>query len=174
MPEPICWSTLLPAVQAGQEAAAAELYRVFCAAARPYVVRSVGVDYADDVLHEVYINALLAVRRGTIRNPQTMSGFLRKLAHNQVSDEFRRRKRKPEGANPDNVVLIDRSNPEKLAIVQEQIDAALGHMHPIERAVWLSAGETDKKIAERLGIRVKRVRLDRWRGKSRAVRKMAA
>ncbi len=76
---------LVRRIQAGDDAGAEELYRVFSRGIRFYLFRQLGPQDLDDKVHDTFLIVLQAIRRGELREPERLMGFVRTITHRQVA-----------------------------------------------------------------------------------------
>ncbi|MFB3825644.1 MAG: RNA polymerase sigma factor [Bryobacteraceae bacterium] len=67
-----------------------ELYRVFSRGVRFYLHRQIGPQDLDDRLHEIFLVVAQAIRRGDLREPERLMGYVRTVVRRQVAAEIER------------------------------------------------------------------------------------
>jgi RNA polymerase sigma factor (sigma-70 family) len=78
-------AALVRRIQAGEDSGAEELYRVFSRGVRFYLFRQLGPQDLDDKVHDTFLIVLQAIRRGELREPERLMGFVRTVTHRQVA-----------------------------------------------------------------------------------------
>jgi hypothetical protein len=54
-----------------------DLYKVFCSGVRFFLLRQFGVRDLDDKVHDIFVIVLKAIKRGDLREPERLMGFVR-------------------------------------------------------------------------------------------------
>jgi RNA polymerase sigma-70 factor, ECF subfamily len=84
------WSNLVHCIEAGDMEGMSELYTIFGNGLRYYLCRHTGPQDLDDRLHNLFILIIEAIKRGDIRQPERLMGFVRTVTHRQVLAHIRR------------------------------------------------------------------------------------
>ena len=63
----------------------AELYTLFSKGIRFYLCRQLGVQELDDKVHDTFVVVVQAIRRGELREPERLMGFVRTVVRRQVA-----------------------------------------------------------------------------------------
>ena len=71
--------------QSGME----ELYRIFSRGVRFYLCRQLGPQDLEDKVHDTFLIVVQAVRRGELREPERLMGFVRTVVRRQVAGAHR-------------------------------------------------------------------------------------
>ena len=79
------WGMLVSQVKAGEETGMEELYKLFSRGIRYYLCRQLGPQELDDRLHDTFLIVVNAVRRGDLREPERLMGFVRTVVRRQVA-----------------------------------------------------------------------------------------
>lgn len=79
------WTPLVERIQAGDESAMAELYQVFSRGIRFYLCRQLQSQEIDDKVHDTFVIVVQAIRRGDLREPERLMGFVRTVVRRQVA-----------------------------------------------------------------------------------------
>jgi RNA polymerase sigma-70 factor, ECF subfamily len=80
------WKALVERIQNGDSSAEDALYRSLSGGARFFLLRRLGPSTAEDVLHDVYLAVLAAIRSDRLRQPERLMGFVRTILKRQVND----------------------------------------------------------------------------------------
>jgi RNA polymerase sigma-70 factor, ECF subfamily len=119
------WSALVARIQAGEEAGSEKLYSVFLRGLRFYLARQLGGQDYEDKVHEVFVMVLRAIRKGDIREPQRLMGFVRTIARRQVASyiESGMQCRQKETDLESSLQMLESSrDPEALYLHRERIE----------------------------------------------------
>jgi RNA polymerase sigma-70 factor (ECF subfamily) len=121
------WSRLVKRIQSGDPSAMEEMYGVFTTGIRFYLCRQLGPQDLDDRVHEAFVTIAQSIRKGEVRQPERLMGYVRTVVRRQVAAQIeammeqRRRQIDPSLGG----LICDRQpNPEIQAIEQEHIAVA--------------------------------------------------
>lgn len=123
------WVDLVQRIRAVEEGSQAEgmeeLYQLFSRGIRFYLVRQLGAQELDDKIHDTFVVVVQAIRRGELREPSRLMGFVRTIVRRQVAahiDKVVQSRR--EQTELDNTVRIadPGADPEEIAIFSERKD----------------------------------------------------
>ena len=78
------WASLVKRIQTGDPKGMETLYHVFAHGVRFYLCRQLGPQELDDKVHDVFLIVVNAIRRGEVREPERLMGFVRTVARRQV------------------------------------------------------------------------------------------
>jgi RNA polymerase sigma-70 factor (ECF subfamily) len=88
-PEPtgsaVDWPDLVARIQRGDDTGMEELYRLFARGIRFYLCRQLGMQELDDKVHDTFLIVVQAIRRGDLREPDRLMGFVRTVVRRQVA-----------------------------------------------------------------------------------------
>ena len=79
------WARLVAKIQRGEEDALAELYEVFARGVKFYMYRQLGPQDLEDRLHDTFLVVVQAIKRGDLREPERLMGFVRTIVRRQVA-----------------------------------------------------------------------------------------
>ena len=79
------WPDLVERIQAGEQSAMEELYRVFSRGIRYYLCRHLGPQELDDKVHDSFLIVVQAIQSGALREPERLMGFVRTIVRRQVA-----------------------------------------------------------------------------------------
>jgi RNA polymerase sigma-70 factor (ECF subfamily) len=119
------WAALVERIRAGEEQALAELYAVFSKGIRFQLCRQLGPQELDDKVHDTFLIVVEAIRRGNLREPERLMGFVHTIVRRQVAAFIeaavnrRRNQADLEAAAP---VADESSSPEAQAIARQKIE----------------------------------------------------
>ncbi len=80
-----CWPELVERIQNGHPEGMEELYRLFSRGVRFYLCRHLGPQDLDDRVHDTFVVVVQAIRRGELREPDRLMGFVRTIVRRQVA-----------------------------------------------------------------------------------------
>jgi RNA polymerase sigma-70 factor (ECF subfamily) len=83
------WSDLVHRIQIGQTDGMEELYQIFSKGIRFYFRRNTGAQEAEDRMHDAFLLTVQAIRRGELREPERLMGFVQTVAQRQVAAHIR-------------------------------------------------------------------------------------
>jgi len=79
------WAELVEQIRRDDAAGMEELYRVFARGIRFYLCRQLGPQELDDRVHDTFLIVVQAIRRGDLREPERLMGFVRTVVRRQVA-----------------------------------------------------------------------------------------
>lgn len=79
------WTQLVARIRAGEPGGMEELYRLFSRGIRFYLCRQLGPQELDDKVHDTFLIVVQAIRRGELREPERLMGFVRTVVRRQVA-----------------------------------------------------------------------------------------
>jgi RNA polymerase sigma-70 factor, ECF subfamily len=127
-PEPahgVNWQELVQRIQAGEESAMAELYNLFAKGVRFYLCRQLGPQELDDKIHDTFLIVVQAIRRGDLREPERLMGFVRTVVRRQVAahiDQVVHCRREEMHIDVGVRIADGRRNPEQSAAFQQKVE----------------------------------------------------
>ena len=71
------WTNLVEKIKADDYGGMEDLYRVFSKGVRFYLCRQLGPQDLEDKVHDTFLIVVQAVRRGELREPERLMGFVR-------------------------------------------------------------------------------------------------
>lgn len=118
------WTELVQRIHRGDESAMEELYRLFAKGVRFYLCRQLGGQEIDDKIHDTFVIVVRAIRRGDLREPERLMGFIRTVLRRQVAahiDHLVHRRRDHINLDVSSRVADARRNPEQRAAFREKV-----------------------------------------------------
>jgi RNA polymerase sigma-70 factor, ECF subfamily len=79
------WPDLVGRIQKGDDSGMEELYQLFARGIRFYLCRQLGMQELDDKVHDTFLIVVQAIRRGDLREPDRLMGFVRTVVRRQVA-----------------------------------------------------------------------------------------
>jgi len=138
------WVDLVGRIQSGAIDGMAELYALFSKGIRFYLCRQLGPQELDDKVHDTFLVVVQAIRRGELREPQRLMGFVRTIVRRQVAAHIDKvvHCRRDQMELEAGLRLIDpRGNPEDAAIFRQR--------NELIRRVLTELGGRDREILTR-------------------------
>ena len=122
------WPELVRRIQSGDETGMEDLYRLFARGIRFYLCRQLGVQELDDKVHDTFLIVVQAIRRGDLREPERLMGFVRTVVRRQVAahiDQVVHSRRDELHLDVGVRVMDSRRNPEQNMAFQQKVDFML-------------------------------------------------
>ncbi len=122
---PAEWATLVDQIKAGENAGMEQLYKLFSRGIRYYLCRQLGPQELEDKVHDTFLIVVNAVKRGDLREPERLMGFVRTVVRRQVAAYIENavHTRREQTALENGITIADRKeNPEQEAIVREKAE----------------------------------------------------
>ena len=173
---PASWGGLVARIQEGDGAAMEELYRMFSRGILFYLCRQLGPQELDDKVHDTFLIVVHAIKRGELRDPERLMGFVRTIVRRQVAayiDEVVQNRREDGGDIMDKVIPDSRRNPEQDIAFQQKIElmkSVLRGLGDRDRAIltrFYIYEQTQEQICEELDLTGNQFRLLKSRAKAR-------
>jgi RNA polymerase sigma-70 factor (ECF subfamily) len=102
-----------------------ELYNLFSKGVRFYLCRQLGPQELDDKVHDTFVIVVQAIRRGDLREPERLMGFVRTVARRQVAayiDTASHRRRHTTDLDAGLPVPDQRLDPEDYAVSRQKVE----------------------------------------------------
>ena len=122
------WSHLVDRIQAGDPAGMEQLYAVFVKGVRFFLWRQLGPQDLDDKVHDVFLIITQSIKRGELRDPERLMGYVRTVVRRQVAahiDSAVNARRNQQSIDPSLTLSDHQPDPERRAIEKENQDVAL-------------------------------------------------
>ena len=170
------WLPLVESVQRGERAGMEELYRVFSRGVRFYLCRQLGPQDLDDKVHDTFLIVVQAIRKGELREPERLMGFVRTVVRRQVAahiDRSVQSRREQAELNSSAAISDHRETPEEAAILRqhEQVaEAVLRSVSGRDREIltrFYLMEQTQEEICEKMKLSETQFRLLKSRAKAR-------
>jgi len=169
------WPDVVNRIRVGEQSGMEDLYRVFSKGVRYYLYRQLGPQDLDDKVHDIFLIITQSIRRGDLRDPERLMGYVRTIVRRQVAahiDSAVQARRNPDltdsrhasdqSSNPERG-LIDRQN-EELAL------RLLNSLHQRDREVLIRFyldEQAPERICRDMGLSETQFRLIKSRAKAR-------
>ena len=121
----IDWHDLVDRIRRGEESGMEELYRLFARGIRYYLCRQLGHQELDDKVHDTFVIVVQAIRKGELREPERLMGFVRTVVRRQVAayiDDVVHSRKEELNLEVGVRVADRRSNPEQTLVSRQKID----------------------------------------------------
>lgn len=170
------WVSLVTRIRDGDPEGMEDLYRLFSGGIRYYLCRQLGAQELDDKVHDTFLIVVHAIRRGDLREPERLMGFVRTVVRRQVAAYIDRavHDRKEQVNLESGVPLADlRRTPEECAIdaqraeLMEQILQAIPRRDREILTRFYLREQTQEEICEEMKLTETQFRLLKSRAKSR-------
>lgn len=170
------WAALVDRIKAGDDAGMEQLYKLFSRGIRYYLCRQLGPQELEDKVHDTFLIVVNAIKRGDLREPERLMGFVRTVVRRQVAAyiECAVHTRREQTDLESGVTVADRKqNPEQEAIVKEKsalMQAALGALSKRDRDILVRfylMEQTQEQICEEMNLTETQFRLLKSRAKAK-------
>jgi RNA polymerase sigma-70 factor, ECF subfamily len=134
-------SELVGRIQTGETDGLEELYALFSKGIRFYLCRQLGPQELDDKVHDTFVVVVQAIRRGELREPERLMGFVRTIVRRLVAAHIdrvvhtRREQMDLEGSLR---IADPAENPEETAMFRQRadlIERVLGELSKRDREI---------------------------------------
>jgi RNA polymerase sigma-70 factor (ECF subfamily) len=78
------WKAVVEQIRAGDSLGEEALYRNFASGARLFLQRRLGTQDVEDLVHDLFVIVVETIRRGDLREPERLMGFVRTVLHRQM------------------------------------------------------------------------------------------
>lgn len=170
------WTALVEKIRVDDQSGMEELYRVFSRGVRFYLCRQLGPQDLEDKVHDTFLIVVQAVRRGELREPERLMGFVRTVVRRQVAGHIDQavhaRRQQVEIESGTTVVDLNR-DPEEKAIQQQHEDIARRVLNSISKrdreilTRFYLLEQTQQQICEQMNLTETQFRLLKSRAKAR-------
>ncbi len=138
---PVEWGILVAQIKAGEETGMEQLYKLFSRGIRYYLCRQLGPQELEDKVHDTFLIVVNAVRRGDLREPERLMGFVRTVVRRQVAAYIEQavHNRREQADLESGIAVADRKqNPEQEAMGREKaelMESALSALSDRDREI---------------------------------------
>jgi RNA polymerase sigma-70 factor, ECF subfamily len=102
------WQSVTDRIRNGDKTAEVELYAVFSRGIRYYVARKLGREGLDDKVHDCFLITIQAIRRGDVREPERLMGFVRTIVRRKIGEAIGERVEERARLCVSDITVIDR------------------------------------------------------------------
>jgi RNA polymerase sigma-70 factor (ECF subfamily) len=170
------WSGLVGKIRAGDPSGMEELYRLFSRGIRFYLCRQLGPQELEDRVHDTFLIVVQAIRRGELREPERLMGFVRTVVRRQVAahiDTAVQNRKEQAELQCGYGISDERNNPEEDAIARQRVEImtrVLRNMSRRDREIltrFYLLGESQEQISSEMNLTGTQFRLLKSRAKAR-------
>jgi RNA polymerase sigma factor (sigma-70 family) len=153
-----------------------ELYRTFAKGIRFLLARRLGLQEVDDKVHDVFMIVVQAIRRGELREPERLMGFVRTVVRRQIAGYIDNRvhsRRDEMNIEISGGIADRRNNPEQSLAFREKVELmksvlkALSERHREILTRFYLNEQTQEEICEEMDLTETQFRLLKSRAKGR-------
>jgi RNA polymerase sigma-70 factor (ECF subfamily) len=173
---PVDWPELVMRIKRNDETGMEDLYKLFARGIRFYLCRQLGVQELDDKVHDTFLIVVQAIRRGDLREPDRLMGFVRTVVRRQVAahiDQVVHSRRDEMHLDVGVRVADARRNPEQNMAFQQKVDFMLEVLRQLSDrdedilTRFYLHEETQEEICEEMNLTETQFRLLKSRAKAR-------
>lgn len=142
------WELLVAQIQQGEDAGMEQLYKLFSRGIRYYLCRQLGAQELEDKVHDTFLIVVHAIRRGDLREPERLMGFVRTIVRRQVAayiDDAVHQRREQADIESGTAVVDGTQNPEQMAMARQRAE--------LMRTALASLSQRDRDILERFYLK---------------------
>jgi len=170
------WPELVTRIQRNDESGMEDLYKLFARGIRFYLCRQLGVQELDDKVHDTFLIVVQAIRRGDLREPDRLMGFVRTVVRRQVAahiDHVVHSRRDELHLDVGVRVADGRRNPEQNMAFQQKVDFMLEILRQLSErdgdilTRFYLREETQEEICQEMNLTETQFRLLKSRAKAR-------
>ena len=170
------WKTVVEQIRAGQPPGEEDLYRTLATGARLFLQRRLGTQDVEDLVHDLFVIVVETIRRGDLREPERLMGFVRTVLHRQMSLGISRMIHKRENSiNLESAAVLTAAEPtpEQRAVAHQKsavMRQVLRKMKTREREVltrFYFREESPERIRMQMGLTETQFNLLKSRAKAR-------
>jgi RNA polymerase sigma-70 factor (ECF subfamily) len=170
------WLALVESIRIGELSGMEELYRVFSRGVRFYLCRQLGPQDLDDKVHDTFLIVVQAIRKGELREPERLMGFVRTVVRRQVAAQIDRsvQSRREQAELDSSAAVSDhRDTPEEAAILRQHermAETVLRGISGRDREIltrFYLMEQTQQEICEEMDLSETQFRLLKSRAKAR-------
>jgi RNA polymerase sigma-70 factor (ECF subfamily) len=119
------WHLLVQQIKAGSDDGMEQLYKLFSRGIKYYLCRQLGPQELDDKVHDTFLIVVNAIKRGDLREPERLMGFVRTVVRRQVAAYIENavHRRREEAELESGISVADRTqNPEQEAMIKQKAE----------------------------------------------------
>lgn len=170
------WVELVERIRLEKSDGMEDLYQLFSRGIRFYLCRQLGPQELDDKVHDTFVVVVQAIRRGELREPERLMGFVRTIVRRQVAAHIDRvvHNRREQAEFDSTVRVADpHGNPEEAAIFRQRVELirqVLGELSERDREIltrFYINEQGQDQICSEMGLTETQFRLLKSRAKAR-------
>lgn len=175
-PANVDWAALVAQVKAGDDAGMEALYKLFSRGIRFYLCRQLGPQELEDKVHDTFLIVVNAIKRGDLREPERLMGFVRTVVRRQVAAyiETAVHTRREQTDLETGITVADRKlNPEQEAMTKQKaalMKSALAALSERDREILVRfylKEQTQEQICSEMNLTETQFRLLKSRAKAK-------
>jgi RNA polymerase sigma-70 factor, ECF subfamily len=146
--QPVDWALLVAQVKAGDDRGLESLYQLFSRGVRYYLCRQLGPEELEDRIHDTFLIVVNAIKKGDLREPERLMGFVRTIVRRQVAtyiDQVVHTRREQTDLESGAAVVDRKGDPEQQAMARQKTE--------LMKSVLESLSERDRDILVRFYLR---------------------
>jgi RNA polymerase sigma-70 factor (ECF subfamily) len=173
---PMEWALLVDQIKAGEDTGMEHLYKLFSRGIRYYLCRQLGPQELEDKVHDTFLIVVNAIKRGDLREPERLMGFVRTVVRRQVAAyiESAVHLRREQADLETSVTIADRKqNPEQEAIIRQKsalMKSALESLSKRDRDILIRfylKEQSQEQICQEMALTETQFRLLKSRAKAK-------
>ena len=170
------WVELVERIRMEKTDGMEELYQLFSRGIRFYLCRQLGPQELDDKVHDTFVVVVQAIRKGELREPERLMGFVRTIVRRQVAAHIDKvvQNRREQAEFDSTIRVVDpRGNPEEAAMFRQRIGLirqVLGELSERDREIltrFYINEQSQDQICSEMGLTETQFRLLKSRAKAR-------
>ena len=170
------WAQLVAQIKAGEDAGMEHLYKLFSRGIRYYLCRQLGPQELEDKVHDTFLIVVNAIKRGDLREPERLMGFVRTVVRRQVAAYIENavHTRREQADLESGVTVADKTqNPEQEAISKQRAElmkSALASLSQRDRDILVRfylKEQSQEQICEAMSLTETQFRLLKSRAKAK-------
>ncbi len=170
------WALLVAQIKAGEDAGMEHLYKLFSRGIRYYLCRQLGPQELEDKVHDTFLIVVNAIKRGDLREPERLMGFVRTVVRRQVAAYIENavHTRREQADLESGVAVADKTqNPEQEAISKQRAElmkSALASLSQRDRDILVRfylKEQPQEQICEEMSLTETQFRLLKSRAKAK-------
>jgi len=167
---------LVARIRTGETEGLEELYGLFSKGIRFYLCRQLGPQELEDKVHDTFVVVVQAIRRGELREPERLMGFVRTIVRRLVAahiDRVVHTRRERMDMESTFRIADPAENPEEAAVFQQRkelINRVLGELLERDREIlrrFYLLEQRQEEICSEMGLSETQFRLLKSRAKAR-------
>jgi RNA polymerase sigma-70 factor, ECF subfamily len=167
---------LVRRVRAGDPSGMLDLYECISSGLRPYLARQLRPQDYRDKIHSIFVDVVVAIQHGQLREPERLMGFARTIARRKVSlyiDAAASERRNHVEIGSLFGIASPRATPEQEMVSQEQrelVRLTLARLTEREAEIlsrFYLQEQTEMQIRSEMALTHTQYRLLKWRSKAR-------
>jgi RNA polymerase sigma-70 factor (ECF subfamily) len=170
------WVELVDRIRMSETDGMEELYQLFSKGIRFYLCRQLGPQELDDKVHDTFVVVVQAIRRGELREPSRLMGFVRTIVRRQVAahiDKVVHNRRDQIDLDSTIRLAAPEENPEEKAMFSQRtnlINRVLGELSDRDREIltrFYLLEQSQDQICSEMALSETQFRLLKSRAKAR-------